>query len=43
VALEFKRIAEISAALMKLHIEYEKQKEYPQNRRELAGFWIEQI
>jgi predicted helicase len=34
MAPEFKRIAEIGAALMKLHIEYEKQKEYPLERRE---------
>jgi predicted helicase len=31
---EFGRIAEIGAALMKLHIEYEKHKEYPLERRE---------
>jgi predicted helicase len=34
MAAEFGRIAEIGAALMKLHIEYEKQKEYPLVRRE---------
>jgi predicted helicase len=34
MAPEFKRIAEIGAELMKLHIEYEKQKEYPLERRE---------
>ena len=34
MAAEFRRIAEIGAALMKLHIEYEKQKEYPLERRE---------
>jgi predicted helicase len=34
MAPEFRRFAEIGAALMKLHIEYEKQKEYPLERRE---------
>ena len=34
MAAEFRRFAEIGAALMKLHIEYEKQKEYPLERRE---------
>jgi len=34
MAAEFGRFAEIGAALMKLHIEYEKQKEYPLERRE---------
>jgi predicted helicase len=32
MAPDFKRIAEIGAALMKLHIEYEKQKEFPLQR-----------
>jgi predicted helicase len=34
MAPEFKRIAEIGAALMKLHIEYEKQKEFPLQKTE---------
>jgi predicted helicase len=34
MAPDFKRYAEIGAALMKLHIEYEKQAEYPLERRE---------
>ena len=34
MASEFLRIAEIGAALMKLHIDYEKQAEYPLERRE---------
>jgi quinoprotein glucose dehydrogenase len=34
MAPEFRRIAEIGAALMKLHIDYEKQAEYPLERRE---------
>jgi predicted helicase len=34
MAPEFRRIAEIGAALMKLHIEYEKQAEYPLVRTE---------
>ena len=34
MAPEFLRIAEIGAALMKLHIDYEKQAEYPLERRE---------
>jgi predicted helicase len=34
MAPEFRRFAEIGAALMKLHIEYEKQAEYPLERRE---------
>ena len=34
IAAEFWRFAEIGAALMKLHLEYEKQKEYPLGRRE---------
>lgn len=34
MAPEFKRFAKIGAALMELHIEYEKQKEYPLERRE---------
>ncbi|MGD0939420.1 MAG: type ISP restriction/modification enzyme [Terracidiphilus sp.] len=34
MAPEFKRFAEIGAALMKLHIEYEEQAEYPLERRE---------
>ncbi len=34
MAPEFRRMAEIGAALMKLHIEYEKQAEYPLERRE---------
>ena len=34
MAPEFKRFAEIGAALMKLHIEYEKQAEYPLKQRE---------
>ncbi len=34
MAPEFKRFAEIGAALMKLHIEYEEQTEYPLERRE---------
>jgi predicted helicase len=34
MAAEFGRFAEIGAALMKPHIEYEKQKEYPLERRE---------
>jgi predicted helicase len=34
MAAEFRRFAEIGAALMKLHIEYEEQAEYPLERRE---------
>ncbi len=34
MAREFRRFAEIGAALMKLHIEYEEQKEYPLQRTE---------
>ncbi len=34
MAPEFKRFAEIGSALMRLHIEYEKQTEYPLERRE---------
>jgi len=34
MAAEFGRIAEIGAALMKLHIEYEQQSEYPLERKE---------
>jgi predicted helicase len=34
MAPEFKRFAEIGAALMKLHIEYEQQAEYPLGRKE---------
>src|ERR1035437_6705179 len=34
MAAAFRRFAEIGAALMKLHIEYEKQAEYPLERRE---------
>jgi predicted helicase len=34
IAAEFWRFAEFGAALMKLHLEYEKQKEYPLGRRE---------
>jgi predicted helicase len=34
MAAEFGRIAEIGAELMKLHIEYEHQTEYPLERRE---------
>jgi predicted helicase len=34
MAPEFRRFAEIGAALMKLHIEYEKQAEYPLRRTE---------
>jgi len=34
MAPEFRRVAEIGATLMKLHIEYEKQAEYPLERRE---------
>ncbi len=34
MAPEFRKYAEIGAALMKLHIEYEKQEEYPLERRE---------
>jgi predicted helicase len=34
MAPEFRRIAEIGAALMELHINYEKQKEYPLERTE---------
>jgi predicted helicase len=34
MAAEFRQFAEIGAALMKLHIEYEKQAEYPLERRE---------
>ena len=34
MAPEFRRFAEIGAALMKLHIEYEKQAEYPLERTE---------
>jgi predicted helicase len=37
MAPEFKHIAEIGAALMKLHIEYEKQEQYPLERRETEG------
>jgi predicted helicase len=37
MAAEFGRFAEIGAALMKLHIEYEKQKEYPLEKREAEG------
>ena len=34
MAPDFRKYAEIGAALMKLHIEYEKQEEYPLERRE---------
>jgi predicted helicase len=34
MAPEFRRFAEIGAALMRLHIEYERQAEYPLERRE---------
>jgi len=34
MAPEFHKYAEIGAALMKLHIEYEQQVEYPLERRE---------
>jgi predicted helicase len=34
MAPEFRRFAEIGAALMKLHVEYEQQAEYPLERRE---------
>ena len=34
MAPEFRWFAEIGAALMKLHIDYEKQAEYPLERRE---------
>ena len=34
MAPEFRKYAEIGAALMQLHIEYEKQEEYPLERRE---------
>jgi predicted helicase len=37
MAPEFRRFAEIGSQLMKLHIEYEKQKEYLLERRETEG------
>ena len=37
MAAEFKRFAEIGAALMKLHIEYETQEVYPLDQKEAEG------